>query len=257
MKLEKAHISAPLGTKLAHKDEVGDDEIVREDAPVQRYDDDDAVAETPLLTSCDDLDEDRLVVRFPWEHDTISENSHDDNAADMLPVCSTSDITLIKPSDDFSDRIELTCVNTQSSRAMAFRQSVENDYPAASVFSINTYHARQQQDNEVATTAMRIAQSNLSDLRNEVSVPDDKADTERQDLPSGRRPRSRSGSSSSTSSSSGHSDTPEQAMNANNFSDDFEILAIGIVSPQEKREELRQHKSATASETDRSDAATG
>lgn len=258
VKLEEAHISAPLGTKLAHKDEVGDDEIVREDAPVQRYDDDDAVAETPLLTSCDDLDEDRLVVRFPWvEHDTISENSHDDNAADRSPVHSASDITLIKPSDDFSDQIELTCVNTQSSRAMAFRQSVENDYPAASVFSINTYHARQDNEVMAATTAMRIAQSNLSDLRNEVSVPDDKADTERQDLPSGRRSRSRSDSSSSTSSSSGHSDTPEQAMNANNFSDDFEILAIGIVSPQEKREKLRRHESATASETDRSDAATG
>lgn len=255
MKLEEAHISAPLGTKLAHKDEVGDDEIVREDAPVQRYDDDDAVVETPLLTSCDDLDEDRLVVRFPWvERDTISENSHDDNAADRSPVRSTSDITLMKPSDDFSDQIELTCVNTQSSCAMAFRQSVDNDYPAASVFSINTYQTRQQQDNE-ATTAMRIAQSNLSDLRNEVSVPDDKADTERQDLPSGRRSRSRSDSTSS--SSSGHSDTPEQAMNANNFSDDFEILAIGIVSPQEKREELRRHESAMASEPDRSDAATG
>ncbi|KAM0735542.1 PHD finger protein 21A [Formica fusca] len=256
VKLEEAHIPAPLGTKLAHKDEVGDDEIIREDAPVQRYDDDDAVAETPLLTSCDELDEDRLVVRFPWvERDTVSENSHDDNAADRLPVRSISDITLIKPSDDLPDQVELTCVNAQSSCTMAFRQSIENDHPAASVLSINTYHARQQQDNETTAAAMRIAQSNLSDLHNEVSVPDDKADTERQDLPSGRRSRSRSGSSSS--SSSGHSDTPEQAMNANNFSDDFEILAIGIVSPQEKREELRQHESATANETDRNDTATG
>lgn len=256
VKLEEAHIPAPLGTKLAHKDEVGDDEIIREDAPVQRYDDDDAVAETPLLTSCDELDEDRLVVRFPWvERDTVSENSHDDNAADRLPVRSISDITLIKPSDDLPDQVELTCVNAQSSCTMAFRQSIENDHPAASVLSINTYHARQQQDNETTASAMRIAQSNLSDLHNEVSVPDDKADTERQDLPSGRRSRSRSGSSSS--SSSGHSDTPEQAMNANNFSDDFEILAIGIVSPQEKREELRQHESATANETDRNDTATG
>lgn len=254
MKLEEAHIPAPLGTKLAHKDEVGDDEIVRKDAPVQRYDDDDAVAETPLLTSCDDLDEDRLVVRFPWEErDTISENSHDDNAADRSPDHSTSDITLTKPSDDFSDQVEFACINAQPSCAMAFRQSAEHDYPAASILSINTYHARQQQDNE-ATAALRIAQSNLSDLHNEVSVPDDKADTERQDLPSGRRSRSRSDSSSS--SSSGHSDTPEQAMNANDFSDEFEILAIGIVSPQEKREELR-HESATTSETDRSDAATG
>ncbi|KMQ92984.1 phd finger protein 21a, partial [Lasius niger] len=254
VKLEEAHIPAPLGTKLAHKDEVGDDEIVRKDAPVQRYDDDDAVAETPLLTSCDDLDEDRLVVRFPWEErDTISENSHDDNAADRSPDRSTSDITLTKPSDDFSDQVEFACINAQPSCAMAFRQSAEHDYPAASILSINTYHARQQQDNE-ATAALRIAQSNLSDLHNEVSVPDDKADTERQDLPSGRRSRSRSDSSSS--SSSGHSDTPEQAMNANDFSDEFEILAIGIVSPQEKREELR-HESATTSETDRSDAATG
>lgn len=243
MKLEEAHISAPLGTKLAHKDEVGDDEIVRKDAPVQRYDDDDAVVETPLLTSCDDMDEDRLVVGYPWvERDTISENSHDDNVADKSPVCSTLDITLTKPSDDFSDQDEF-----------AFQQSTENDYPAASVLSLNTYHARQQQDNEATAAVLCIAQSNLSDLHNEVSVPDDKADTERQDLPSGRRSRSRS----SSSSSSGHSDTPEQAMNANDFSDEFEILALGIVSPEEKREELRRHESATAGETDRSDAATG
>lgn len=243
VKLEEAHISAPLGTKLAHKDEVGDDEIVRKDAPVQRYDDDDAVVETPLLTSCDDMDEDRLVVGYPWvERDTISENSHDDNVADKSPVCSTLDITLTKPSDDFSDQDEF-----------AFQQSTENDYPAASVLSLNTYHARQQQDNEATAAVLCIAQSNLSDLHNEVSVPDDKADTERQDLPSGRRSRSRS----SSSSSSGHSDTPEQAMNANDFSDEFEILALGIVSPEEKREELRRHESATAGETDRSDAATG
>ncbi|XP_011696519.1 PREDICTED: uncharacterized protein LOC105455135 isoform X1 [Wasmannia auropunctata] len=231
VKLEEAHISAPLGTKLAHKDEVDDDdnyEIAGEDSPRdEQYDDGGAVAEAPLLTSCEDLDEDQDFAE--WLADD-SENAcdDDDNVASKDPVRRLS-ITLRHSEEREDDRLTTT----------------------------------------TAAAALRIAQSNLSELRNEVSVPDDKADTERQDLPSGGRLRSRSNSNSSTisnsnsssssssSSSSGHSDTPEQAMNVNDLSDNFNILAkMGFVSPGERNEELEQadDESATASEAD---AATG
>lgn len=237
MKLEEAHISAPLRTKLAHKNEVDDDEdeIAREDSPRdEQYDDGDAVAEAPLLTSCD-LDEDRLVIRVPWLADGSENTCDDDNVANKAPVRRFSDAALTQ-SDDY----ELARIDPQSSVTLQYSAQREND-------RLTTTAA-------AAITALRIAQNNLSELRNEVSVPDDKADTERQDLPSGRRLRSRSNSNSS--SSSGHSDTPEQAMNVNNLSDDFNILAVSLVSPGERGEELEQvgDESATASEAD---AATG
>lgn len=237
MKLEEAHISAPLRTKLAHKDEVGDDEIAREDSPCdEQYDDGDAVgdAEASLLTSCD-LDEDRLVIRVPWLADD-SENICNKNKA---PVRRLSDTALMQ-SGDYDD-YELARINPRSSVTLRLSAEREDD-------RLTTTTAA------AATTALHIAQNNLSELRNEVSVPDDKADTERQDLSSGRRLRSRSNSSSS--SSSGHSDTPEQAMNVNDLSDDFNILAMSLVSPGERGEELEQvgDESATASEAD---AATG
>lgn len=231
MKLEEAHISAPLRTKLAHKDEVcdddDDDEIAREDSPRgEQYDDGDAVAEAPLLTSCDS-EEDRLVIRVPWLTDDSENVCNDDNVVNKASVRRLSD------GGDYG--YELACINPRS--------------------SVTLRHSAEREDDRLTTAAaaLRIAQNNLSELRNKISVPDDKADTERQDLPSGRRLRSRSNSNSS--SSSGHSDTPEQAMNVNDLSDEFNILAMGLVSPGERGEELEQiGESATASEAD---AATG
>ncbi|XP_076759980.1 uncharacterized protein LOC143428753 isoform X2 [Xylocopa sonorina] len=104
------------------------------------------------------------------------------------------------------------------------------------------------------------AQSNYLELRNEVSVPDDKADSERQDLSSGRR--STSSSSSSSSSSTSDSDTPEQAMsNSVKYSrrrltgnEYKERLGINAVSP-ESMQVLEQFESAML-ETGCSNAAT-
>lgn len=238
MKLEEAHISAPLRTELAHEDEVGDnddddDEIARDDSPRdEQYDDGDAVAEAPLLTSCD-LDENRLIIRIPWLAEDSGNACDDDNVASKAPVRRLSDTALMK-SDDYAG-YELARVNSRSS--VILRHSAEReDRPTT------------------AATALRIAQNTLSEFRNEVSVPDDKADTERQDLPSGGRLRSRSNSSSS--SSSGHSDTPEQAMNVNNLSDDFNILAMGLVSSEERDEDLEQIGDESAM-TSVADAATG
>ncbi|KAG7198632.1 hypothetical protein KM043_005991 [Ampulex compressa] len=106
--------------------------------------------------------------------------------------------------------------------------------------------------------SLRNAQSNLLELRNEVSVPEDKADTEKQDLPSGRRSTGSNGFSSSNSDS----DTPEQAMNnpmdrprrlpsANEYE---ERLDIDTVSP-ESMQVLEQFETAML-ETDHSNAAT-
>lgn len=235
MKLEEAHISAPLRTELAHEDEVGDndddDEITRDDSPRdEQYDDGDAVAEAPLLTSCD-LDEDRLII--PWLTADLRNACDDDNIASKAPVRRLSD-TVLMQSDDYAG-YELARVNPRS--------------------SVTLRHSAEREDRPTtAATALRIAQSTLSELRNEVSVPDDKADTERQDLPSGGRLRSRSNSSSS--SSSGHSDTPEQAMNVKNLSDDFNILAMGLVSPEERDEDLEQIGDESTM-TSVADAATG
>ncbi|XP_011868119.1 PREDICTED: uncharacterized protein LOC105562151 isoform X2 [Vollenhovia emeryi] len=234
VKLEEAHISAPLRTKLAHEDEVGDDndddddEIAREDSPRdEQYDDGGTVAKAPLLTSCDDLDEDRLISRVAWLHEDWDIASDDGNVASKAAVRRLSDAVSTQSG------YELARVNRRCS-------------------SVTPRHSAEREDDRLTTAAaaLRIAQNNLSELRNEVSVPDDKADTERQDLPSGRRLRSRS-----NSSSSGHSDTPAQAMNVNDLSDEFNILAMGLVSPGERGEELEQvGDESTASETD---AATG
>ncbi|XP_077264852.1 uncharacterized protein LOC143898926 isoform X1 [Temnothorax americanus] len=239
VKLEEAHIPAPLRTKLAHKDEVSDDddEIAREDSPRnEQCDDGGAVAEAPLLTSCD-LDEDRLIIRVPWLADDSGNACDDDNVTNKALVRRLSDVALTH-SDDYAG-YELARVNPKSSVILRHSGEREDDRLTATA---------------TVAAALRIAQNNISELRNEVSVPDDKADTERQDLPSGRRLRSRSNSSSS--SSSGHSDTPEQAMNVNDLSDNFNILAMGFVSPEGRSEELEQvdDESATASEAD---AATG
>jgi len=264
VKLEEAHIPAPLRTKLAHKDnKIDDGKVAREEgvAREQRYDDGDAIAETPLLTSCD-LSDDRLLVRFPWIARNARNSRDDDNISNnQSPIDHSADIALTH-SDDF-ESYELAR-DTQSPCMMTYRQLAENDQ--SDVLSSDVYCARQQEDDGVT---LCIAQSNLSELRDEVSVPDDKAETERQDLPSGRRSRSNSSSSndsnnsssnsSSTNSSSGHSDTPEQAMNnANDFSSNFGILAdIRPFSSKENEDELTQHELTMSCEVDYSDAATG
>ncbi|XP_012533947.1 uncharacterized protein LOC105835336 isoform X1 [Monomorium pharaonis] len=238
VKLEEAHISAPLRTKLAHKDEVDDDdddEVARED---EQYDDGRTVAEAPLLTACD-VDDDRMVIRVPWLTDD-SENACDgDNIASKAPVRRVSDAASTQSGNYIG--YELVRVDSRSS-AETRRHSAEREDDQSMTTTTTATAA-----------ALRIAQSNLSELRNEVSVPDDKADTEKQDLPSGGRLRSRSNSSSS--SSSGHSDTPEQAMNVNDLTNDFNMLTkMGLVSPEERDEELEQVGDESASEAD---AATG
>ncbi|XP_026830240.1 uncharacterized protein LOC105280524 [Ooceraea biroi] len=261
VKLEEAHIPAPLRTKLAHKDDkIGDDEEdAREEGAArdQQYDDGDAVAEAPLLTSCD-LDGNRLLVSFPWvaHNARDSRDDDDDTSNNQSPVHHPADIA----PDDF-ESYELAR-DAQSPCMMAYRQLAENpDRPDG--LSSDAYCARRQGDDGATIATLRISQSNLPELRNQVSVPDDKAETERQDLPSGRRSRSNSSSSDSSnssssnsttnSSSSGPSDTPEQAMNnVNHFSNDF-----GIFSAKESEDELRRHELAMSCEADCSDAATG
>lgn len=201
VKLEEAHIPAPLRTELVHKSKVV---ALEEGEKVDREGDRryGAVvgADAALLTSSSNSDEDSLgeeTRRGAANGIALSRDSREKGS----PLCRSSSV----PPPPLTSGDYEHAESSQSSTL--FFQSRE----------------KKQRDDE----APRIAQSNLSELLNEVSVPDDKADTERQDLPSGGRPSSRSsisssggGSSNSSSgggnSSSGHSDTPEQAMNSAN-----------------------------------------
>ncbi|EFN84140.1 PHD finger protein 21A [Harpegnathos saltator] len=223
VKLEEAHIPAPLRTKLVHKsklvalegrelDSVGES-VGRKGACDRRYDDAGVSADAALLTSSSNSDEDSLDEETRRSRGAASDiavpprDKHEKDAAKWSPLCRPSSVQSPSASNDYERARQ---VKSQQSSKLFFR---------------STSRERKQKDD--AAGALSIAQSNLSELLNEVSVPDDKADTERQDLPSGGRPSSRSSisssgggsssgnsnSSSSSSSSSGHSDTPEQAMN--------------------------------------------
>lgn len=258
VKLEEAHISAPLGTKLAHKDDkIDDGEIARQQSTAcdQRYDDDGAVAQAPLLTACHS-EKDRLM-GLPWVTHDARDSHDDDNSSNQSSVQHTADMALLTHPDDF-ESYELAR-DAHSPCMVTYRQLEENDRSDA--LSSDAYCAKERGKDDATMATLRIAQSDLSELCNEVSVPDDKAETERQDLPSGRRSRSNSSSSdrsnssnsSTNSTSSGHSDTPEQAMNnASGFSNDFAIF-----SSKESEDELRRHELAMSCEADCSDAATG
>ncbi|XP_014474986.1 PREDICTED: uncharacterized protein LOC106744588 isoform X1 [Dinoponera quadriceps] len=211
VKLEEAHIPAPLRTELVHKSkvaleerELGEDVGSRRKG-ARRYDGADG-AGAALLTSSSNSDEDSLDEgtrrgREAANGVAVSRDPREKTVANWSPLC---------PSPSASS---LAIASEHVKSSTLFFQSASRD--------------NKQRDDDDG--ALRIAQSNLSELLNEVSVPDDKADTERQDLPSGGRPSSRSsisssggGSSSNSSSgnngssSSGHSDTPEQAMNSVN-----------------------------------------
>lgn len=247
VKLEKAHISAPFRTKLVHKKEIslersefGMDDIVQEN---EQYDDNAVIETSPLApyNSVEDLSDKRSKRNCLIMNGTVSKNSRN-NIANIPPLCSPSG-AILTPSDLAT--YERTHIHAQST--MAFQSTDCESDRLIGVLPEELYIGRQQKDDRAA--ALRIAQSNLLELRNEVSVPDDKADTERQDLPSGRL--------SSNSSGSGDSDTPEQAMNdaTNLFEDESdERLDTNSFSP-DGREELEQYES-TMHEADRNDAAT-
>ncbi|KZC07464.1 PHD finger protein 21A, partial [Dufourea novaeangliae] len=228
VKLEEAHIPAPLRAKLVYKtgnasekNDLDINEVTDEDTNSNIY-----VSKASLSSGTFDDDyNDCEIKQTSWLANRIAmkKNQKNNNGSKGMNSFDSIPSSITRTADIIT---------------------YERKRPTPSV--------RDRQD----SASLCNAQSNFLELRNEVSVPDDKADTERQDLSSGRRSTSSSGSSTSDS------DTPEQAMNdtikysrrrlsGNEYK---ERLGINAVSP-ESMQVLEQFESAML-ETDCSNAAT-
>ncbi|XP_076282663.1 uncharacterized protein LOC143210071 [Lasioglossum baleicum] len=269
VKLEEAHIPAPSRAKLVYKsdnvserNELDISEVAGEDTNSNEY-----VSKTSL--SSDIVDNgytNREVKPTSWLANRIAmkKNKKPNNgnkgmdSFDSMPSSFTRTADVItyerkrpapfvrvdcEPDDDEGDN---TLTRT-------FQSDVTYPRRIASLTEIVSDNRRDRHD----SASLCNAQSNFLELRNEVSVPDDKADTERQDLSSGRR-----STSSSSGSSTSDSDTPEQAMNDTikysrrrlSGKEYKERLGINAVSP-ESMKVLEQFESAML-ETECSNAAT-
>ncbi|CAK9826064.1 PHD finger protein 21A [Anthophora retusa] len=269
VKLEEAHIPAPSRAKLVYKsgstserNELEVTEVADEDTNSNEY-----VTKTSLSSSNFEGDfADREVKRSNWFSSKIlmKKGQKNDNTAksveslDSISNTTTRSndfITYERKHDNTYVRVDCEPDDDEEDHAMAgtFQADVTYTRRVGSLTDIASEKRRDRQD----STSLCNAQSNFLELRNEVSVPDDKADSERQDLSSGRR-----STSSSSSSSTSDSDTPEQAMNdsikysrrrlsGNEYKDRMGIIAV---SP-ESMQVLEQFESAML-ETGCSNAAT-
>ncbi|XP_003702329.1 uncharacterized protein LOC100876648 [Megachile rotundata] len=252
VKLEEAHIPAPSRAKLVYKrnnvaerNELEVTEIADDDANSNEYDN-----KAPLSPNIfeDDFTV-REVERSNWLSNKVIDKMGEksDNAA--------------KGSESFDSVANFARTNEvityERKRSSKYiRLECETDHDENRIASLTEIVSESRRDRQDAESLCN-AQSNFLELRNEVSVPDDKADSERQDLYSGRR-----STSSSRSSSTSDSDTPEQAMdNSIKYSrrrlsdNDFkERLGINAVS-SESMQVLEQFESAML-ETGCSNAAT-
>lgn len=261
MKLEEAHIPAPSRAKLVFKsgtaserNELGVSEAADENAHRNEY-----ATATKTSLPVEDGFTDREVKQSYWlSNRLVAKKCHKiDNTTKNIDVHDSN--STIKTNDliTFDRKHGTTYVRVESDEeednvlASSFQPDVTLSKRTASRVAIIPKNRRNR------PVPARNAQSNLLELRNEVSVPEDKADTERQDLSCGRRL-----TSSSSSSSTSDSDTPEQAMNDTiehsrrllSENDYEERLGINAVSP-ESMQVLAQFESAML-ETDCSNAAT-
>ncbi|OAD61739.1 PHD finger protein 21A [Eufriesea mexicana] len=242
VKLEEAHIPAPSRAKLVYKsgttserNELEVTEIADEDTNSSEY-----ATKTPLSSSNFEDDfvgreikqnnwlSSKIIVKKGQKNDTIkSAESHDSAPSKSI----------------------------RSSDFVTYERKHGNTY-------VRVECGPDDEEDNALTASLCNAQNNFLELRNEVSVPDDKADSERQDLSSGRRSTSSSSGSSTSSSSTSDSDTPEQAMNDSikysrrrlSGNEYKERLGITAVSP-ESMQVLEQFESAML-ETGCSNAAT-
>ncbi|XP_076236108.1 uncharacterized protein LOC143180333 [Calliopsis andreniformis] len=257
VKLEEAHIPAPSRAKLVYKsglvserNELEITEATDDDANTNEY-----VGKAPLKSSNfgDDFT-DRDVKQTSWLSRRIimKKNQKNENDSVLTPINRPTDIiTYERKRNNTYVKLTSATDNDEENNVLSGTFQTDVNYPRR-IAEIVPENRRDRQD----SASLCNAQSNFLELHNEVSVPDDKADTERQDLSSGRR------STSSSSSNTSDSDTPEQAMNdtikysrrrlsGNEYK---ERLGINAVSP-ESMQVLEQFESAML-ETDCSNAAT-
>ncbi|XP_034170927.2 uncharacterized protein LOC117600068 [Osmia lignaria lignaria] len=264
VKLEEAHIPAPSRAKLVYKrsnvaerNELEVTEIADEESNSHEYDN----KTSSSLSIFEDDFALREAERNNWLPAAVIEKlgEKNDNTGKSTECFDSV--------SNFSRSNDVITYKRKRSNNKYFLMDCESDFeekdnavtgtPFPSHIASLTEIASQSQRDLHDTEPLRNAQSNFLELRNEVSVPDDKADSERQDLSSGRR-----STSCSRSSSTSDSDTPEQAMDNSlkysrrRLSDNTykERLGINAVSP-ESMQVLEQFESAMR-ETGCSNAAT-
>ncbi|XP_076620423.1 uncharacterized protein LOC143341403 [Colletes latitarsis] len=272
VKLEEAHLPAPPRAKLVYKsgtssekNEIDIGETADEDTNSNEF-----VTRRPLLSgNFEDDFTDREVKQTSWlsnriaamkgqKKENVMTKSIDTFDSTSKSLTRTADIiTYERKRANAYIRIERETDHDEEDNAMVGTCRTDATCYPRRISSLAEIVSNNRRDRQNSAASLCNAQSNFLELRNEVSVPDDKADTERQDLSSGRR-----STSSSSVSSTSDSDTPEQAMNdtieysrrrlsGNGYK---ERLGISAVSP-ESMQVLEQFESAML-ETDCSNAAT-
>ncbi|XP_078048983.1 uncharacterized protein LOC144476195 [Augochlora pura] len=270
VKLEEAHIPAPSRAKLVYKsdsvserNELDISEVADEDTNSNEY-----VSKTPVSTDTIDNDyTNREVKPASWLVNRIGmkKNKKPNNGSkgidsfDSMPSSMTRTADIItyerKRPTPF---VRINCEPDEDEEDTTLTRTFQTDVTYPRRIGSRTEIVSDNRRDRHESASLCNAQSNFLELRNEVSVPDDKADTERQDLSSGRR----STSSSSNGSSTSDSDTPEQAMNDTikysrrrlSGKEYKERLGINAVSP-ESMKVLEQFESAML-ENECSNAAT-
>lgn len=266
MKLEEAHIPAPSRAKLVYKsgttserNELEVTEVADEDTNSSEY-----ATKTPLASSSFEDDfvdgevkqknwlSSKIVAKKGQKNDNIikSVESHDSASNSMT---SNDFITYERKHGNTYVRVEC---EPDDENDNALTDTFQDDVTYTRIGPLTEIVSENRKDRQDSASLCN-AQNTFLELRNEVSVPDDKADSERQDLSSGRR-----STSASSSSSTSDSDTPEQAMNDSikysrrrlSGNDYKERLGINAVSP-ENMQVLEQFESAML-ETGCSNAAT-
>lgn len=270
VKLEEAHLPAPPRAKLVYKsgtaserNELDIGETADEDTNSSEY-----ATRTPLSSGNfeDDFTDREVKQTTSWLSNRIAakKGQKKDNGTKSGDTFDSTPSSLTRTPDIITYerkrantyiRVECEPDHDEEDNALPGPCQTDATYSRriASLAEIVSNNRRDRQ----TSGSLCNAQNNFLELRNEVSVPDDKADTERQDLSSGRR-----STSSSSVSSTSDSDTPEQAMNdtikysrrrlsGNGYK---ERLGINAVSP-ESMQVLEQFESAML-ETDCSNAAT-
>lgn len=265
VKLEEAHIPAPSRAKLVYKsgttserNELEVTEVADEDTSSSEY-----ATKTPLASSNFEDDfvdgeikqknwlSSKIIAKKGQKNDNLikSVESHDSASNSMT---SNDFITYERKHGNTYVRVECEPDDEDDN---ALTDTFQDDVTYTRIGPLTEIVSENRKDREDSASLCN-AQNTFLELHNEVSVPDDKADSERQDLSSGR-----CSTSASNSSSTSDSDTPEQAMNDSikysrrlSGNDYKERLGINAVSP-ENMQVLEQFESAML-ETGCSNAAT-
>ncbi|XP_026675112.1 uncharacterized protein LOC108631907 isoform X2 [Ceratina calcarata] len=253
VKLEEAHIPAPPRAKLVYKsgtaserNELEVTEIADDDTNSNEY-----VNKTPPLSFGNFSDDvaDQEVKQKNWLSKKIA------NKGQENPTTSAETLDSASNSTRSNDIIPYECDDDEDDNLLTDTFQADVTYTRR-IETLTEIVSKNQEDRQDSPSVCN-AQSNFLELRNEVSVPDDKADSERQDLSSGRR-----STSSSSGNSASDSDTPEQAMEdsikysrgqltENEYNERLGIRAVSSESMQV----LEQYESAVL-ETGCSNAAT-